>query len=213
MAKQITALVKLALDRMNKASQLVGGLGSLFLGQALVPDVGTLSYVATLEYKIAPALASNTAVHANITCPTSGTTTVTTAITNPDVPRLLVVKGNQASVTGNVVITGTNINDVAITETIASNGTSAVASTKAFKTVSSIVIPARGAANDAISIGTSAKVGMPSVLENAKQFQYATFDGSDDAGTMTAGTTVETSVYAAAGTFDGVKLLKVIYSV
>lgn len=211
MPKQITASSKLALDRMNRASQMVGGLGTLFLGQALVPDVGILSCMATLEYKIAPALASNTAVHANVTCPTSGTTTVTTAITNPDVPRLLVVKGNQATVTGNVVINGTDINDAVITETIASNGTSAVESTKAFKTVTSFVIPTRGAASDAISIGTSAKVGMPLALDNAKQFQYATFDGSDDAGTLTAGTTVPTTVYAAAGTFDGAKLLKIVF--
>jgi hypothetical protein len=115
----------------------------------------------------APATASTTAVHAAITQPTSGTTTVTTAITNPVHVRNLTITGNQATCTGDVVIAGTNIRNESITETIAANGTATVAGNKAFKTVTSIVIPTRGAASDTIAIGTGVKLGLDSKLTEA----------------------------------------------
>src|SRR5437588_8533288 len=80
----------------------------------------------------APAATSNTAVHAAINQPASGTTVVTTAITNPDFPRNLIAKGNQSTCTGNVVIVGSDIRGNAITETIAASGTDAIAGNKAF---------------------------------------------------------------------------------
>lgn len=204
--KEITQL-----NNMNAAAQRVG-LGTLLSGGVQAPSTGTIDSLALVSYKIAPALASTTAVHAAITCPTAGTTLVTTEITNPDVPRLVTVTGNQASVTGNVVIIGTDINDAALTDTIASSGVSTVASTKAFKTVTSIEIPTRGAASDTIAIGTSAKVGFPIAIPQTTRVIIKNFDGATDAGTVTAGATAALSVYAAAGTFNGVKILELVFT-
>ncbi len=203
--KQITQL-----NNMNRAAQNVQ-LGSILSGSVAVPDVGSITPMSLVSYKIAPALASTTAVHAAITCPTTGTTLVTTSITDPDVPRLLTLTGNQATVTGDVVFTGTDINDAALTETVASNGTSTVPTTKAFKTLTSVLIPARGAASDSIAIGTSAKVGFPVAIPQTTRVVAKNFDGATDAGTVTAGATAALSVYAAAGTFNAVKILELIF--
>lgn len=207
MAVTMSSLIKSSLDKMNVASQRFGGLGTFFLGGAKLPAAGSISALAGIRYSISPALASTTAVHAAITCPTTGTTLVTTGITNPDVPRLLSVTGNQATVTGNVVIVGTDMNGASITDTIASSGTSTVAGAKAFATVTSITIPTRGAASDTIAIGSYATVGLPVILNQAGNVLAKTFDGSADAGTVTAGAAVSGNLYAAAGTFDGTKVL------
>ena len=69
--------------------------------------------------------------------------TVTTGITNPDYPRALAVVGSVAGIAGNVVIAGTNYAGEAITDTIALDGTTSKPGTKAFKTVTSITVPAQ----------------------------------------------------------------------
>jgi hypothetical protein len=69
--------------------------------------------------------------------------TITTGITNPDYPRALAVAGNAADIAGNVVIAGTNYAGEAITDTIALDGTTSKPGTKAFKTVTSITVPAQ----------------------------------------------------------------------
>lgn len=212
---RMTTAQKAVLDNMNVASQRVGGLGARLDAMQYdgVPDVsaGSVSGYHALSYQIAPALASTTAIHAAITCPTTGTTVVTTGITNPDVPRLLTLTGNQASVTGDVIFIGTDISDAALTETVASNGTATVPTTKAFKTLTSVEIPTRGAASDTIAIGTSAKVGFPVAIPQTTRVLAKNFDGSTDAGTVTAGATAALSVYAAAGTFNGAKILELIF--
>lgn len=107
-----------------------------------------------------PAAPSAAAVHAAITLAAGTTTTVTTAISNPDVPRNVTITGNAAGITGNVVITGTNFEDQVITETIVASGTSTVVGNKAFKTVTQIVVPQQNAGGDTISIGSGAKLGL-----------------------------------------------------
>lgn len=109
-----------------------------------------------------PALGANNAVLADTAMANGATTEVTAGITAPDVARSLTVKGNDANVTGNVVIAGTNIGGEAITETIALNGATAVNGNKAFKTVTSITLPAYAVANtERVRVGTGAKLGLP----------------------------------------------------
>ncbi len=203
--KQVTQL-----NNMNSAAQKVQ-LGTLLSGGSPIPAAGSVSGLAVTSYKSAPTLASTTGIHAAVTCPTTGTTLVTTGITNPTTPRLLTVTGNQATVTGNVIIIGTDFADAALTDTIASSGTSTVASTKAFKTVTSIEIPTRGAASDTIAVGTSAKVGFPIAIPQTTRVLVKNFDGATDGGTITAGATAALSVYAASGTFDGTKVLELVF--
>lgn len=68
--------------------------------------------------------------------------------------RTLSVKGNVESVTGSVVITGTNGLDKIITETITVGGSSTVNGNQLFKTVTSIQLPVKNEiAEEAISVG------------------------------------------------------------
>jgi hypothetical protein len=123
----------------------------------------------------APKAAENDDIHAAITLPASGTTVVTTAITNPDVPRVVRIKGNAAGITGNVVIVGTDIQGNAITDTIVAVDDTAVDGVKAFATVTSITVPARTQSGDTISIGLGAKLGLDSICD---AFSFTGFAGA-----------------------------------
>jgi len=68
-----------------------------------------------------------------------------------------------AAQAGNMVVTGTNINDVSITETITLNGNTPVTSVKAFKTVTNINLPIK-AGSETINVGWGDKIGIPFML-------------------------------------------------
>jgi hypothetical protein len=110
-----------------------------------------------------PDAPSETNVLAATALADGSTTTVTTDITNPDFPRALQIKGNAGGISGNVVITGTNIRGETITDTIVANGASAVEGVKAFKSVTSILLPARNAGGDTISVGVIDELGLQSI--------------------------------------------------
>ncbi len=103
-------------------------------------DMGFISHFQIPE-DLAVA-ASNTGVHAAMNLGAAAQE-LSTGITSPVVPRNLAVNGNAAGITGNVVITGTNMADAAIEESIALNGTNVVEGNKAFKSVSQIDLPVR----------------------------------------------------------------------
>lgn len=155
----------------------------------------SVSGLGVQKYVIAPALGTATYVHA-ATALTAGVQTVSTAITNPDVPRVVTVKGNVSGVAGNVVVTGTDIDDDVITNTIALSGTAEVSGTKAFKTVTSYTLPARvhvpvlqvetataagtitGSGNAALTVTAAGMTGSPkeisvAVLENDTAADWA----------------------------------------
>jgi hypothetical protein len=111
------------------------------------------------------ALGTATAVHAAVT-DTGAQQVITTAITNPDVPRTIVA--TPGGTTGNVtavscIITGTDITGAALTETLpafSAGAATAKTSVNAFATVTSITQPAIGA-SVTVSYGTSAQLGLP----------------------------------------------------
>ena len=124
-----------------------------------------------------PAAAAADAVHANITLLTS-VQQIATGITSPDFPRIVTIKGTKqgATLTGNVVITGTNIRDEVISDTIALNGDTEVAGVKAFKTVTNIQVPVRVTAADVVSIGVNDALGLDRCMQ-ANEVILATADG------------------------------------
>lgn len=126
-------------------------------------NVLSVSFVATDLGR--PAVATVAAVHAAITGSASVVTTVTTGITNPDVPRNLSVTpaGTTADVAaGDVTITGTNVEGKVISEafTFLANASTATVGVKAFKTVTSIAIPIQDGAAATFSVDTGAKLGI-----------------------------------------------------
>jgi hypothetical protein len=68
--------------------------------------------------------------------------TVSTGFTQPAVPRNVQVDCNKAGITNDVIVHGTNFAGEAIEETIVLNGQTAVAGALAFKTVTSVDLPA-----------------------------------------------------------------------
>ncbi len=178
------------------------------------PTLTALKAALVQNYRITPATSSATAVHAAVTL-TSAEQDVTTAITNPDVPRTVTVKGNAAGITGNVVITGTNIEDEVITDTIALNGTAEVEGVKAFRTVTSIRLPAEThVGTDTVSVGMAKKFGIPHIVRNAACALVKLFDGSADGGSLAVDSDeVEKNLYSLSGTPNGAKVLDLYYLV
>lgn len=212
MARMTTKMIS-DLNRMNEASRRAGGLGTrldaLEFGSVVTPSAGTITSGAIVKYAVAPVVGDNVRTLAATLLLQTVTKTVTTGITNPDFPRNLVVKGNDANVTGNVVINGTDILDAVLTETIALSGASAVVGTKAFKTITSIVLPPYAVAGtETVSVGVGVKLGFPVRLYNINQKIYSNFDGSIDAGTVTVGAGVALSLYQVAGTMNGTKIVE-----
>lgn len=139
---------------------------------ASISSVETVPEIIIQEYDPkqlvweSPATASTTGVHAAVT--DDGTEqTITTAITNPDVPRnITATSGGTATdiKAVQVVITGTNYLDEVITETLpvfTENTATTVVGSLAFKTVTSIVIPAHDGNAATTAIGFGDKLGFP----------------------------------------------------
>lgn len=111
--------------------------------------------------------------------------TITTFASQPDVPRQILLTKNDNATAGDVVITGTNIANATITETIALTvGATTDVSTKAFKTITSIVYPIRTAPGDWIKVGTNQLVGLPDWF-TVDSIVKVLFDGSSVAYTLT----------------------------
>lgn len=137
--------------------KLSSTLGQLKKGYAYDSTFGKTPIAQVI---LAPAVEGTSDVHGAITLPTTGTLTVTTAITNPDVVRNLSVKGNAASVAALVTIVGADMSGRIISETIQSAGTSTVYGKFAFATVLSITVGARGAVSNTIIVGTGSNLGL-----------------------------------------------------
>ena len=112
-----------------------------------------------------PALGTTNAVHAAVT-DNGATQTVTTAITNPDVPRNITATagGTAGDIKAiQVTVTGTDAEGVTITETLQAftvDTAGTVTGSKAFKTVTSISIPAHDGTGATTAIGVGAKLGL-----------------------------------------------------
>lgn len=127
-------------------------------------DVAKRSRVLTRNLG-SPAVGTTTKVHAAVT--DDGTEqTITAAITDPDVPRVISATsgGTAADIKAiQVTINGTNEWDVAITEVLpvfTVNSATTVTGSLAFKTVTSIVIPAHDGTGATTAIGDGAKLGL-----------------------------------------------------
>lgn len=131
-----------------------------------VPEVIIQSYEPNLIIWQNPAAASTTGVHAAVT-DTGVEVVVTTAITNPAVPRnISATSGGTATdiKAVQVIIAGTNILDEVITETLpvfTENSATTVVGALAFKTVTSITIPAHDGTAATTAIGWGDILGFP----------------------------------------------------
>lgn len=150
-------------DSVHKYSRATFG-NQRSLGEAR--NIVSVSYAYT-NYKKRPSAATAAAVLAATAVVTGGSTFTTdnATFTNPDVPRAItvVIGGTAADVAaGTITVTGTNVEGKTITEdfTATVNTAETLTGAKAFKTVTSIAVPAQDGSGVTIAIGSSAKLGL-----------------------------------------------------
>lgn len=126
-----------------------------------------------MEYQIitAPIAESTTLYKTAQASSASVTTTVSTFNGQPDFPRnVTVTTGGTTNdcAAGNIVVTGKNIKNKVITESIAieADQTGTVLGAKAFKSVSSILIPIQDGAACTYSFGSGIKFGFKNCLKS-----------------------------------------------
>lgn len=147
-------------------------------GTASSPLTASGSFVKSYDAG-EPLAADTNGVHAAIAL-TDALQTITTGITNPDVPRCVSITGNASGIAGDVTITGTNFDDAAISEVIALNGDNTVGGEKAFKTVVSIALPIEThAGTDTVEIGFTDSLGLPDMLTR-NSVLWGHIDGTRD---------------------------------
>lgn len=134
-----------------------------------------------------------------------------TVAASPDIARNITVTATAvgaADTMGTILVTGTNIDGVTITETIIPATGSTVAGTKAFKTVVSVV----GAgwvineANDTITIGVGIALGLPVKVATDSEILLGVLGTAFVVPTNAADNTLEGStVDISSATYDGSK--------
>ena len=145
-----------------------------------------------------------TAGSANVLLNNAGATaalpvTVTTFLAQPDYARNLVVTptGTTADVAaGDVVIVGKDIHGNTISEsfTFLADASTAVTGNKAFKSITSITIPAEASPYGATwSVGFGAKLGLNGCLDGAGWYLKGLVDGADLTGSTVAASATDVS--------------------
>jgi len=171
------------------------------------------------------AAANTTAIMAAAATVVAGTT-ITSGLSNPDVPRNLTITtgGTTADIAaGDVVITGTNIEGAVITEsfTMADNLNGSVTGVKAFKTVTKVVFPVADNTGATIAVGYGAKLGLNHRLvpnySSIVIIQDTAIDGSNPtaqaapSASVVNGGQVELNTVTPATTPDGTTFLTILY--
>jgi hypothetical protein len=134
---------------------------SVIQGGTIEPGVESVVFSMQLG---SPAVASTTAVLGAVT-DNGASQTITTGITNPDVPRVVTATagGTSANITAvQVIVTGTDAYGVTITETLpafTAATAGSVTSLHAFATVTSITIPHNGT-GVTTAIGKGSAIGL-----------------------------------------------------
>lgn len=150
---------------------------------------------------------------------TGAVTTVTTFDAQPDVARnLIVTPGGTAAdmLTGNVVITGTDLHGVTITEHMSFQTDQLVAftGTQAFLTVTSIAFPIESSPYGVTwDVGVGDVLGLRRCMASAGHVVFATLDGVYESTrpTVTQSTGLNGNTADINGTLDGSKDVEVFY--
>lgn len=173
-----------------------GKAGDLMARAALnaIDNDANLGRTALVAAGTAVAAKGADAVHAAI----AGTTSiapVTTGITNPTVPRNLIITFGATWDGGDVVVVGTDANNAPVTETFVTNAGSTRVGTKIFKTVTSVAHTVVGVDAETYSTGTGDKLGLPAspapavgspvILYTSGVAEAVTFDSTLNAFTPT----------------------------
>ncbi len=163
----------------------------------------------TTQRTINVAVASSTAI-LGATILNASEQSITAGITDPDVFRVTSVTGNQAGMTQDVYVIGTDWADNPITDKITLSGTSTVVGVKPFKTVTKIILPAQSAAFQTVSAGTTTKLGLAfpisaasDLLQQGRKASAATSYTLESSGTVDSTyATIDVSTITASDSFE-----------
>lgn len=185
------------------------------------PAPGSQQTMPELQIITTPVLASTNAVlTATGNTSTSATKTVTTGITNPDVPRNITVTTGGSTgdcAAGNVVITGKDFFGHTLTENLAITNAQSGTTTgnKAFKSVSSIVLPAEQiSALCTFAVGYGSKLGLNRCMDQAGYVIFASLDGVYETTRPTvaaSASTLASNTVTLNGTLNGSKDVGVLF--
>lgn len=138
--------------------------------------------------------------------------TYTTMLAQPPQARQLTFTPSASADAGNILVTGTDIDNNTITDTVATSTTSAVVSAKAFKTVTSVTYPIDDGAIT-WDAGWNEKIGLSLKLASAP-FHLEKFNGVVEIATngtfSTNATDVSKNMYDPNGNLDGAKALQLL---
>lgn len=130
--------------------------------------------IAHIEISAAEAVAADADGILKETALGAEASTVTEFLNDMPYPRNVTIVASDTQ-TGDAVITGTNIADEVITETLTINSTTPVIGAQAFKTITSIALPAK-AGSETVNVGWGDKLGLPYLLTK-KTLVMACLDG------------------------------------
>lgn len=160
-----------------------------------------------------PALGANDDVLADTAMDVAEDTVVAVFDGQPDVPRNVTVKGNDANVTGDVVVEGTR-SGAAISETIALDAANLVAGNKAFDTITSITLPPYDTADtERVRVGLGSKLGLPVKLTRntvLKAFLDGALEGTAPT-VAVSGSALESNTIALNSALDGTEVIVDLY--
>ena len=170
----------------------------------------SLLQIARVTIDNAP-LASATALKASTVCGIAETTLIPTA--QPTVARVVTLTSGGTA--GDIkavqaVVNGTNMNDEVISETMpifTVNTATTVTGTKAFKTVTNVVVPAMDGAAAEVSIGTGPALGVPYKMAFATDVLKCYFAGAAEtlAAQTVSSTVLESNTVTTTTALDGAK--------
>lgn len=130
--------------------------------------------IAHLQLTAAQAATSDADGILDGTALTAAVQTITTFLNDMPYARNITVVASAAATT-KITIHGTNLADDPISEELTLNGTTPVVGAKAFKTITSIVLPIK-TGTETVDIGWGEKLGLPFMMA-AKPLAFATDDG------------------------------------
>lgn len=132
------------------------------------------SYMARLTLSAAQAVAADPDGLLDGTVLATGASTVTTFLNPMPYARNVTIVASAAQ-TGVATVTGTNLANQVISEALTIDGTTPVIGAKAFKTVTSVALPAK-AGSENVDLGWGDVLGLPFMLA-ARPLLWATDDG------------------------------------
>jgi hypothetical protein len=157
------------------------------------------------QYEIAP-LADDAEAFLEETALTAEVQTITAFDGEVDVPRQILITTGNATMAGDIVLTGTDFNGDTLTETVSmvgDDGLTEYLATKMFASITQVVLPIQTAPGDTVAIGSTDVVGFPFIYSENTVF-LVTHDGTiDSTYTMAANADKNKCTFEPTSALDG----------